>query len=244
MNCIEFESTLECLVEARGSQLSDEATEHRRSCAGCTGLWHDHCLLNAAVVAWSPVEVPAGLSGRVLRNVLRETPIERSNRCQAAAVSRTQFRAAHWAVVTTASCVVMVCWFAIRVGDIDRDHRMSFAPITLQHERTVLTNLVPVEVAQSVVALLADLQVEYRGISDETKATAADLVAVLPQPLTWADSKFPAKLFGSASDQSFPLATVGPGGADEIDVGRSIGNKIGEAIDFLWQSVPGSMPSG
>ena len=74
MNCSEFEATLDELVDGRGSQLSDEAAVHRQSCPACTQLWRDHCLLDAAVKLWRPVEAPASLTDLVLRSLREEIP--------------------------------------------------------------------------------------------------------------------------------------------------------------------------
>ena len=226
MNCSEFETTLDELVEARGRQLSDAAAEHRKSCPACTQLWRDHCLLDAAVVLWRPVEVPASLTDLVLRSLRDENQLLRPKPIEVM-VSKSQTRSGRWAVVATAACLALACLFAIRSGN-DRNDRS----IALTNNSATLTNAAPAEVSESVVALLADLKAEYRGLADETTATARDLVAVLPQSVTWPN---PVLTNGDGDERSSAPAS---------EIGRSIGDQIGQAIGFLWQSVPSGDPSG
>ena len=232
MNCSEFESTLDELVDARGSQLSDEAAAHRQSCPACTQLWRDHCLLNAAVKLWRPVAPPASLTDLVLLSLREEEPSSKSIPITMNMPSRSAVRSGRWAVAATAACLALACLFAVRNGDVGRDRPMAHAPVAQSNDSTTLANAAPVEVSESVVALLADLKAEYRGLADETKATARDLVAVLPQSVVWPNSV----LISGDGDE--------PSSAPASEIGRSIGDQIGQAIGFLWQSVPSGEPSG
>jgi hypothetical protein len=67
-------------------------------------------------------------------------------------------------------------------------------------------------------------------LADETTATARDLVAVLPQPAEWP--------VGLATE---PPNTE-PSSSPVQEIGRSIGDQISQAIGFLWQTVPSSVP--
>ncbi len=232
MNCSEFESTLNELVEARGGQLSDAAAEHRQSCPACSQLWRDYCLLDAAVTLWRPVELPASLTDLVLRSLHDESLRSQPKRLESATASKPQARSGRWAVAATAACLALACLFAVRNGDDGRDRPMAHAPVAQSNDRTTLANAAPVEVSESVVALLADLRAEYRDLADETRATARDLVAVLPQTVAWPT---PVLTNGNGDE---------PASAPASEMGRSIGDQIGQAIGFLWQSVPSGEPSG
>ena len=232
MNCSEFETTLDELVDARGGQLSDAAAEHRQSCPACTQLWRDHCLLDAAVKLWRPVEVPASLIGLVLRSLHDERPLSQPKRIELDVALRPQARSGRWAVAATAACLALVCLFAIRSGNDGRDRPTAHAPLAQSNNPTTLANAAPVEVSESVVALLADLKAEYRGLAEETNATARDLVAVLPQTVAWPN---PVLTNGDGDE---------PSSVPAAEIGRSIGDQIGQAIGFLWQSVPSGEPSG
>ena len=232
MNCSEFETTLDELVDARGRQLSDAAAEHRQSCPACTQLWRDHCLLDAAVKLWRPVEVPASLIGLVLRSLHDERPLSQPKRIELDVALRPQARSGRWAVAATAACLALVCLFAIRSGNDGRDRPMAHSPLAQSNNPTTLANAAPVEVSESVVALLADLKAEYRGLAEETNATARDLVAVLPQTVAWPN---PVLTNGDGDE---------PSSVPAAEIGRSIGDQIGQAIGFLWQSVPSGEPSG
>ena len=232
MNCSEFEATLDELVDARGSQLSDAAAAHRQSCPACTQLWRNHCLLNAAVTLWRPVETPASLTDRILRSLHDERPLPQMKRVDMDVTRKPRERSGRWVVAATAACLALACLFAVRSGNVGRDRQMAHAPVAQTNNSTTLANAAPVEVSESVVALLADLKAEYRGLADETKATAQDFVAVLPQSVTWPNSGLSGTEINEASPQ--PVA----------EIGRSIGDQIGQAIGFLWQSVPSGDPSG
>lgn len=232
MNCSEFEITLDELVDARGRQLPDAAAEHRQSCPACAQLWRDHCLLDAAVVLWRPVEAPASLTDLVLRGLREVSPLSPPKRMEMDVASRPQPRSGRWAVAAVAACLALACLFTVRNGDVGRDRPMARALIVPSNGPATLANAAPVEVSESVVALLADLRAEYRGLADETSATARDLAAVLPQSVAWPHPG----LTGGSSDE--------PSSAPASEIGRSIGDQIGQAIGFLWQSVPGGEPSG
>lgn len=232
MNCSEFETALDVLVEARGRRLSDGASEHRQSCPACAQLWRDHRLLDAAVVRWRPVEAPASLTDLVLRSLGEKNPPPHPMRVELEVACRPQTRSERWAVVATAACLVLACVFAVRWGDVGRDRATAHVLVTRPDALTSVANGVSVEVTESVVALFADLQTEYRGLADETQATARDLVAVLPPSVSWPDSL----LTNGDGDE--------PSSAPAAEIGRSIGDHIGQAIGFLWHSVPSGEPSG
>ncbi len=232
MNCFEFETALEVQVEARGRQLSDEAAAHRQSCSACARLWRDHCLLDAAVTLWRPVEAPASLTDLVLRSLHDERSLSQPNRVARDVAPRPQVRSGRWVVAATAACLAMACLFAARQGGDRHDRPIARATVAQPDEHTPLVQAVPVGVSESVVALLADLKAEYRGLADETKATAQDFAAVLPQTVTWPNSALP-----DAENDDTPPQPVS-------ELGRSIGDQIGQAIGFLWQSVPSGDPSG
>lgn len=227
MNCSGFETALNELADSRGRQLPPEATEHCQSCRACTQLWQEHCLLNAAVRLWRSVEVPLSLADGVLQNLRGESPRSSLDRIELEVVSKPQARSGRWAVAATAACLAMACLFAVRSGNVGHDR-----PAALSKSSSTPTNAVPVEVSESVVALLADLKAEYRGIADETTATARDLASVLPQSMTW---PAPVLTNGDADESTSAPAS---------EIGRSIGDQIGQAIGFLWQSVPSGEPSG
>ena len=231
MNCSEFEATLEALVESRGSRMTDEAAAHRQSCPACTQLWRDHCLLDAAVTLWRPVEAPASLTDIVLRTLSDDGPLLSPKQAEIEIGSRPQAASGRWVVAATAACLALACLFAVRQGGDERDRPMARRGNS-SDDRTSLTKAAPVEVSESVVALLADLKAEYRGLADETRATAQDFAAALPQPMSWPNVPLPGGEMEDASPQ--PVS----------EIGRSIGDQIGQAIGFLWQAVPGDDPSG
>ena len=193
MNCSEFETTLDALVEARGRQLSDEAAQHQQSCPACARLWRDHCLLDAAVTLWRPVAVPASLTDLVLRSLTDNRPLLQPELPKIDVASRPQVQSGRWVVAATAACLALSCLFAIRPGGDERDRPIARVRGNSSDEGTSLAMAPPIEVSESVVALLADLKAEYRGLADETRAAAQDFVAVLPEPVTWPN----AALLGS-----------------------------------------------
>ena len=108
------------------------------------------------------------------------------------------------------------------------------APKTEQHQ-TVVSE---VQVSESVVAVLADLKAEYQELANETTATARDFAAVMPQSVAWPVAVLPVRDARPADDAANPVPQP------SADLGRSIGDQIGQAIGFLWESVPSRVPSG
>lgn len=256
MNCSEFEAVLHERVESRRSPLSDEAVAHRQSCPACESLWRDHCLLESAISAWRPVEVPVSLSDRVLRSLAGpSTPLSdemptvllEPGSLEPAALPRRQWRRTNWVVAATVACVAMACWIATRRIDPLRDDGATVARATPNASRSLTgeqpsistgTEVSEVGVSESVVAVLTDLKAEYQELANETTATARDFAAVMPQSVAWPRAVLPVREGLLANDGT--EAAPQPG----AELGRSIGDQIGQAIGFLWETVPNRVPSG
>jgi hypothetical protein len=99
-----------------------------------------------------------------------------------------------------------------------------------------------IEVASSVAAVLDDLHAEYRVLAEETSTTARELADALPTPNTapW-DTGFSASASPANTDLENSRGT--PPGAVSL-IGRSFGNQIGQAMDFLRLAVPDEVPRG
>jgi len=230
MNCSEFEAMLDERLDGRGAPLPFEATAHRQTCSSCARVWQGACLVDAAVRAGRFVEPPASLTARVMSSL---SEFETSSRLTPARLeSRTQSHAGRWAVAAVVACLVLVCVIAGRNGDVGRGGQLARTPNMLTDGAGLFAGSPPTEVSESVVALLADLKAEYRGLANETTATAQDFVAVLPQPVAWPNAS-------SSEPEEDSLASP-----PVSEIGRSIGDQIGQAIGFLWQTVPGEAPAG
>lgn len=256
MNCSEFEAVLHEQVESRRSPLSEEAVAHRQSCPACESLWRDHCLLESAISAWRPVEVPASLSDRVLRSLAgpsaplsdeMPTVLLESGSLEHAVLPRRQLRRTNWAVAATVACVAMACWVAARHIDPLQEGGATVARTIPNASRSLTggqpsistgTEVSEVGVSESVVAVLTDLKAEYQELANETTATARDFAAVMPQSVAWPRAVLPVREGLLANDGT--EAAPQPG----AELGRSIGDQIGQAISFLWETVPNRVPSG
>ncbi len=256
MNCSKFEVVLNEQIDSRRSPLSEEAVTHRKSCPACESLWRDHCLLESAISAWRPVDVPASLSDRVLRSLTgpsapltdeMPTVLLESRSLEPAVLSRRQSRRTNWVVAATLACVAMTCWMATRRIDPLREDGATVALTTPNARRSVTggqpslgkrAEVSEVGVSDSVVAVLADLKAEYQELANETTATARDFAAVMPQSVAWPRAVLPVR--EEISEDHGTDAVPQPG----ADLSRSIGDQIGQAIGFLWDTVPSRVPSG
>lgn len=256
MNCSEFEVVLNEQIESRRSPLSEEAVAHRKSCPACESLWRDHCLLESAISAWRPVEVPASLSDRVLRSLAGpltpltdEMPTVLLESCslEPAVLSRRQSRRTNWVIAATVACVAMTCWMATRRIDALREGGATVARTTPNANRSLTggqpfigtgTEVSGGGVSDSVVAVLADLKAGYQELANETTATARDFVAVMPQSVAWPRAVLPVR---EEIPEDHGTDAVPQSGAE---LSRSIGDQIGQAIGFLWDTVPSRGPSG
>lgn len=256
MNCSKFEVVLNEQIDSRRSPLSEEAVTHRKSCPACESLWRDHCLLESAISAWRPVDVPASLSDRVLRSLTgpsapltdeMPTVLLESRSLEPAVLSRRQSRRTNWVVAATLACVAMTCWMATRRIDPLREDGTAVARTTPNARRSVTggqpslgkgAEVSEVGVSDSVVAVLADLKAEYQELANETTATARDFAAVMPQSVAWPRAVLPVR--EEISEDHGTDAVPQPG----AELSRSIGDQIGQAIGFLWDTVPSRVPSG
>lgn len=255
MNCSEFEATLHQLVESHDQQHLHEALNHRDGCRACESLWRDYCLLESAIAAWRPVTVPTTLSDRVLQSLtgrssrsmapvaLPSLPshLNRPTIEQAHHSPRRQHRSS-WAVAAIVACLAMTCWVATHSSNPLRDPAEPIARTPPFDERDQtrerMAAVTEVEVSESVVAVLADLKAEYQELANETAAAARDFASVIPQSVAWPGTVSPARDSLPANEGAD--TAVQPG----VELGRSIGDQIGQAIGFLWETVPGRVPSG
>jgi hypothetical protein len=262
MNCSEFEAEVQRLVEMRGASLSDAAETHRQACTECARLWQNHRMVEAALAAWRPVEVPANLTESVLRRLAEPSGVDGSSRADAVTVRiRSTSAPSQWgALLAAAACLVVSVWFglAARPQNQDATARSHSAligtapgetvPITTEiagRTASAQSNAPSVDVAESVVAVIDDLRGEYRELAEVTRETARDLVSVLPptSPAAWMEEV--------ASPGTAPATATGTDGLPEdqspgavSQIGRSIGDQIGQAIDFLRVAVPTTVPQG
>ncbi len=255
MNCSEFEAGLHELVVSHSQQHSHEALAHQGGCPACETLWRDHCLLESAIAAWRPVEVPATLCDRVLQSLsgysspslasvalpslsphLNEPAVEPANR------SLRPPRRTRWVIAATVACIAMTCWMATRSNNLLREPAGMIARVHPVVDPDVprqrMAAVSEVGVSESVAAVLADLKAEYQELANETSATARDFAAAIPQSVAWPSAVLPMRDTIPSNDGADIAPQAG------VEIGRSIGDQIGQAIGFLWESVPGRVPSG
>ena len=233
MNCSEFENELMQLVESRCVALTDQAATHATECSACAERWREHRLIDIALAAWRPVLLPPSLADTVLAQLLAErSPVLMASRSLAANRSR-------WMVVAAAACLLAVLGFGM--ATIPSSGNRSFA---LRQDRSSsqqpsdISKQSSVEVVSSVAAVLDDLRTEYRELAAETRATAREFAVVIPPSpvVPWMNENNSDRAPENIAD------AVPPGMVSVI--GRSIGTQIGQAMDFLWVTVPDTVPRG
>jgi hypothetical protein len=165
------------------------------------------------------------------------------------AVARRRHKAM---IVATAACLLVLCAVAISRRDFTQNmearnnsdviaghskHDLQLAAKPLRRSE-VSTQIAERGVSESVVAVLADLKAEYQELANETSATARDLVSVMPVPISWGSPMTPSsgttELDRSNDNDS----------SSTFELGRSIGDQIGQAVGFLWETVPSRDPAG
>lgn len=230
MNCSEFEAELYQLVETRGDVLSSAAVQHVEDCVGCRTRWRDRQLIDTALQALPSVQAPDWLADAVMRQLLPGGSVE-PMRSPGVGTGVRSGRRGQWLAVSIAAACLFVL---ISLGERRQLDRVTGVPVT-----PPVVAGPPVEVAKSVAAVFEDLRAEYRELAAETNATAREFAAVLPPNVTtsWM-SNAPAVELDSPAERSAPP----PGAVTEI--GRSVGNRIGQAIDFLWVAIPETVPRG
>lgn len=231
MNCSGFNASLEQLVELRGSQLPEAAVAHLTDCPNCQRHWQDHKLLQSALVVWRPVVSAPSLVDAVLADLSRDQPSRSPGGDRRSGRRHADSR---WmAVIAAACCLVAVLGLGLVMPPAGDSVSLKQSPESLPSEP-------PLEVASSVAAVLDDLQAGYRELAAETSATARELADALPPATspTW-ETGFSTTARMADADSG---ATIdAPPGAVSL-LGRSFGNQIGQAMDFLRGAVPDEVP--
>ena len=233
MNCSEFENELEQLVESRCIALTDHAATHTTECGACGQRWRDHRLIDIALAAWRPVPLPPALAETLLAQLLAErNPLPMVTRSTAAHRSR-------WTVVAVAACLLAILGFGMSTipgsGNRTLALRQGGSPTPQPSD---ISRQSSVEVVSSVAAVLDDLRTEYRELAAETRATAREFAVVIPPSpvVPWVNEH-------NSDRAPENIADAVPAGAVSV-IGRSIGTQIGQAMDFLWVTVPDTVPRG
>ena len=237
MNCSEFEFELEQLVETRRHRLSDSGKQHIDECPACLGRWQDHRMIESALQAMPQVEPPAWMVDSVLRGLLRDDSRENPHPIVVEPSPRSG-RRGKWIVVSAAACLFAV----VGVGLLSQQGSRQLA---LDPSREHLTEAATVEVATSVVAVINDLRAEYRDLAAETSASARDFAAVLPPggAAVWNSNERLRRESEQAPAMTNAIDRASSTGAVS-SIGRSFGDQIGQAMDFLWAAVPETVPRG
>lgn len=243
MNCSEFETELEQLVENRAATFTDSASSHLGQCMACRQRWNDHLLIESALVSWRQVPTMSSMADRLIQE-LRDEQISRQATVSLVPPKSATSGAAWIAVVAAAACVVLT----LGLGTVWRSGTGQQSITLVQTNDVHPSDLRTIEpsqigVASSVAAVLDDLRAEYQELAAETSATARDFaVALPPTPLgPWPDSRLKA----TAEPTRDPDDTAVQTSSGTVSaLGRSIGTQISQAMDFLWVAVPENVPRG
>jgi hypothetical protein len=254
MNCSEFDVELDQLVESRTGSLTDCAVAHAESCDTCRRRWLDHRLIDAALVAWRPVQSPSTLKESILAELAAEQTWMDGNRPVGsdgipAKVSRVEARMRWMAVSVAAACLLMVLGLGVatRPGSVDR--RLSLRnggdPVRLTHLPVPTSDAI--EVASSMEEVLNDLRTGYQELAAETTATAREFAVTIPAApvVSWGEAGLPNVGLKAVDPNGPPSGNADAAARGAVtEIGRSIGTQIGQAMDFLWVAVPESLPRG
>lgn len=227
MNCTGFEQELQERVEQRATGLSEAARRHAADCDACRAAWREHQLLAAALVTLQPTPAPAGFADSILNALLSE-PAAQSDRDLSTVTPQPRSDAAPtrpqtwWTFSAVAASVLALASLGLLMSPEPPPRQLAQSPLEE-----------PLEVASSVAAVLSDLRTDYQALASETSATARDLAQVLPVPSAapWTGVSV------VTPKDDFPAAPAGV-----VEVGRSIGTQIADAVDFLWLTMPDEEP--
>lgn len=243
MNCSEFETELEQMVESRAATLTDFASSHLSQCAACHQRWNDYRLIESALLSWRQIPKMSSFADRLIQQLGEEQSTRRVPASMVPPKSAATGNA--WiAVVAAAACLILT----VGLGTGLRSRTTQQSLTRVQNVDAHSSDVRPIEssqmgVASSVAAVLDDLRAEYQELAAETSATARDFaVALPPAPLsTWPDSqpKATTETTGVPEDTG-----VQPSSGTVSALGRSIGTQISQAMDFLRVAVPDNVPRG
>ncbi len=243
MNCSEFETELEQLVESRAATLTDFASSHLSQCAACRQRWNDHLLIESALTSWRQIPKMSSMADRLIQQ-LGETQSTRRASASLVPPKSTAAGNAWIAVVAAAACLILTLGLGtgLRFGT-SHQSLTRVRNIDVPSAEVKKAESSQIGVASSVAAVLDDLRAEYQELAAETSATARDFaVALPPAPLSpWPDSQPKATTQSTGVSED---AGVQPSAGTVSALGRSIGTQISQAMDFLRVAVPENVPRG
>ena len=144
-----------------------------------------------------------------------------------------QRRSGFLAVVAVAACLMLAVIFATNQADRDSAELVRVSPPSdIEKSATPTAPPTPLDVSQTLTAVLSDIRSEYREMASETTSVARDLVNALPQHVT---VPFPA---------SRDEVELTPTSGDVVRIWRPISSPVESALGFLWQAVPSEVPAG
>lgn len=247
MNCIEFETAAERVVETRQSP-SSGMTEHLSSCAGCRQIWERQQQLDSAIAAWKIAQPRINLANAVLNELARpasildreldftDIPVHHASE-PGSVVTRASLntnvpqvpsRSSPLPLLATAACLVIAILFAMSFSSNDRHELASRQNVV---PATQVDAELPLDMSETLTAVISDLRSEYRDVATETTAIAREMVGGI-----------------SPSVEMSPLATDAAellrDSKDFVRMFSPIGDGVESALGFLWQALPSEIPAG
>ncbi|WP_166831259.1 hypothetical protein [Thalassoroseus pseudoceratinae] len=183
MNCPEFHSALDCLVEQHTplDQLTDALCQHADECADCRKYWQMQVMLNGAIHEWQADTPEVDLTDLVLSKVAEEADWQ-SQSAAVAAPARPQRNARLlWPMV---ACLCVVCvgigWMLANSHETDSLQTPRIVEETVPsptETESPATQLKPQQTEtsrQELVAVVDDAGSAYQALVNDTTETLGD----------------------------------------------------------------------
>ena len=229
MNCTEFEAALASSVETR-QPLTTTAREHVTVCTECRIDFDVQQQLNAVIDVWRPVAPPLLLVSAVLSELAMQSAAGIPSVAIAAErPTSRRIQSGRLAIASVATCLVL----ALVIGSRQTGRNPAdLAQVRLPQRADRISADEPLDVAETLTAVFSGLRSEYREMANDTTGVARELANALPQHVT-----IPAIPVRDEFERPRVAGNV-------ARMWSPIGSRVENALGFLWQAVPGDVPSG
>ena len=247
MNCTEFKTAVERAAEIR-EPLTPDALAHVSTCSECRSVLAIDQQLDAVIAAWRHAEPPTKLVDAVLAelsNPLWQDDLQEINELSkiedeelvtvGQSIESTPRRRNRSRVLVIASLSVCLLIAVVSIGlysGARSPHLGDLAQATHLGDSDPSLADSSMDVSETLVELLFDLQSEYREMATETTSAAREMVNAIPQRVSASMMPDPDEI------------DLLPSSSDVRRMWKPIGNRVGTAFSFLWQTVPSEVPSG
>ncbi len=230
MNCSTFKKQLENSIENRVTIDSPDFAQHQKECASCAKLWKSSKALDHAIEQWNEEEFNIDLVDRILFHLNPLLPsstnpnnvnLNPTNKSELP-YSADRYNKNNFAAICAVAVVMITAFFVVQ-SDPDRElqNRMVLTNSNQSNEKNL-----------ELDSIIEDVGSAYLSLANDTAHSVTDALTIVGSK----DKDTNQKIEGDRSSQYQWIKSLG----NDL---KPIQKDLGEAMDFLYETLPESSPS-